>query len=596
MAFEFDFEVMYRHCCGYIAKGLRIVRLHGIWPDGTCTCGHPEHAVGRSGERSCGKHPIGDNWGQRWARTEDDILAWDDGIPFNVGVILGPDGGYIDNEDDTPEGRAFRHALGLDNLETPSWTSGRSTHQLTKWSPALDGCGGKAEPGGLECRLGAGGRQMQSVLPPSWHWSGVQYQWKPSLSLDEVDVAETPRELLIQIQNYSSGRSGVAARYQGPLVFREVHDGEGRHKTLLLWAWNKIVNDRFPLAPERRAVLTKEIQDANEKYIVPPKTPAEVLQIINSCFEHYRRRHDEDGWTPSPADVTETAIRDEAEKVAADDQTTAVAVTGYGAHGLEVYRVGEVEAYRPGSWKIQMIQSDPPEVILCVPAWEKTACRGRILMSLDTFRSAPKVAAAVFLATRRVILDGDTARWHAAWKGRDASRRTGGQSVPGLAEQLIARKAAEDDISVGTSSLRYAQLAGYVLQKLAKARAAPEERPEPAESGNARWVTPDELWFQWSKLWEEIGRSHDVQAGERNRLRARLLEMMGCDDFVHRRHRFAASRMEYVVFTRDWLNALDNLASGLDGEFPLKGGNEGGNRKKAKHKPSTVHSTQVVAE
>jgi hypothetical protein len=38
---------------------------------------------GLSGARSAGKHPVGTNWGDRYARTEDDILAWDDGKPFN---------------------------------------------------------------------------------------------------------------------------------------------------------------------------------------------------------------------------------------------------------------------------------------------------------------------------------------------------------------------------------------------------------------------------------------------------------------------------------------------------------------------------------
>jgi hypothetical protein len=177
MAYEFDFDEMFKWCALYLSKGLRIVRLHGIYPDGRCTCGVAECAAGRSSARSAGKHPVGLKWGDRFARTEDDILAWDDGVPFNVGVVLGPGGGYIDNEDDTPEGKAFRESLGLHVLETPSWTSGRSTHQLTRWDDRIAGIS-KAEPGGLECRVGGGDKQIQSVLPPSWHHSGVRYSWK----------------------------------------------------------------------------------------------------------------------------------------------------------------------------------------------------------------------------------------------------------------------------------------------------------------------------------------------------------------------------------------------------------------------------------
>lgn len=200
MAFEFDPDRMFQMCALYLSKGLRIVRLHGIWPDGRCTCGNSEHRIGGSGETSCGKHPVGDNWKELYARSEDDIQGWiDSGKPFNVGVLLGPDGGVIDNEDDSPEATAYRESLGTHLLETPSWTSGKSTHQLTKWDDCLTGFGGVKKPGGLECRLGAGGASTQSVLPPSWHWTGVQYQWKPGKSIDEVDVAETPKSLLLSL-------------------------------------------------------------------------------------------------------------------------------------------------------------------------------------------------------------------------------------------------------------------------------------------------------------------------------------------------------------------------------------------------------------
>lgn len=597
MAFEFDFNETFKWCAIYLSKGLRIIRLHGIRPSGRCTCGNPECAIGKSLGRNVGKHPVGNEWGDRWAKSEDDILAWDDGVPFNVGVVLGPGGGYIDNEDDTPEGKAFRQSLGLHILETPSWTSGRSTHQLTRWDDRLADVS-KAEPGGLECRVGGGGMQMQSVLPPSWHHSGVQYTWRPGMSIDEIDIAPTPRELLIQILNYAGGKSGSGGEYKGPLVWREVHDGEGRHRSLLFWAWNKIINDRYPLEPERRAVLTKEIQDANEKYLKPPKSPADVLKIVNSCFEHYRRKHDEMGWEPTPTDLSEKAIEAEAEVIGrADDgsSSSSVAVSGLEAHGLERYQVGEVHGYRPGNWYIQMVQGDPPEVILCVPAWERTPCKGRIQMTFDTFRSAPKVASLVFTATRRVILDGDSAKWFAAWKGIDASKRSKGVSVPGIMEQLVQRKNEEDDIRVGTSSLRYAQLAGYVLQVFKRATsAASEEKPEPHESGKPCWVTPDELWFQWGKLWEDIDRLHDLAPGERNKLRSMLINAMGVRDFEHRRHRFEHCRMEYVVFTKEWVQALEALAAGEDEIRPVKGDIDWVNQKTENHSPSTVHRTQLV--
>ena len=598
MAFEFDFNESFKWCALYLSKGLRIIRLHGIWPNGRCTCGDPECRIGGSKEKNCGKHPVGKDWGDRWARDEDALLEWDDGVPFNVGVLLGPGGGVIDNEDDSPEATAFRQSLGTDNLVTPSWTSGKSTHQLTKWDDRLSAYPGVVKPGGLECRTGAGDRQIQSVLPPSWHYSGVQYQWKPGLSLDDVDIADTPKVLLVAMINGTErgGGGGKTGEATGPLVFREVHDGQGRHTALLLWSWNKVVNDRFPLARERRAVLTKEIQDANEKYVKPPKEPEKVLQIINSCFEHYRRK-EEAGWRASPEDLKPEAVQQEAENVQKTVKPQeAVAVVGLEAQGLERYAAGEVEAYRPGSWAIEMIQGDPAEIVLCVPQWNNTACKGRVHMTLDTFRSAPKVASAVFNATRRVILDGDSKRWNSAWKGVDASKKTGGASVPGIMEQLMARKTAEFDIAVGTSSLRYAELAGYILQAFKRAnKPRNEEKPEPNESGRPCWVTPDELWFQWAKVWEEIGRAHDVGPGERNKVRARLLSAMATKDFNHQRHRFAGvGRLEYVVFTREWLSALEVLAAGAEEVDGVYGDGDTQKQKNENHEPSTVHAAEVV--
>lgn len=597
MAFEFDFNESFRWAALYLSKGLRVIRLHGIRPDGQCTCRDPECRVGGTKQKSCGKHPVGSDWGDRYARDEDDILSWDDGTPFNIGVLLGPEGGVIDNEDDCPEATSFRESLGLNELVTPSWTSGKSTHQLTKWHDSLSSCGGVLKPGGLECRLGAGDRQIQSVLPPSWHNTGVQYKWKPDLSIDDVEIADTPKALLVQIVNGGGTSMTVSGSREpvGPLVFREVHDGQGRHRALLLWAWNVIVNDRFPLSSERRPILTQQILDANEKYIKPPKTRDEALQIVNSCFEHYRKK-EESGWRASPADITPEKVTKESEQIVEAE----VAVVGLEQQGLVPYQVGEVIGYKAGSWRIEMIQGDPPEIVLCVPQWRNTACHGRIQMTLDTFRSAAKVASTVFSATRRVILDGDSKRWVGVWKGIDASKKTGNVSVPGIMEQLMVRKTVHDDIQVGTSSKRYAQLAGYVLSVFRRAnRPKNEEKPEPNDSGRPCWVTPDELWFQWTKVWEDIARSHDVTTNDRNRVRGKLLEMLGRKDFEHKRHRFASSRMDFVVFDKDWVSALEAMASGADGEWepsgrPVRGENDKVFLENENFSPSMDKLTEVL--
>jgi hypothetical protein len=565
VAFEFDFAEMFRHAALYLSKGLGLVRLHGFYPDGRCTCGAPDCRVGGARQRSAGKHPVSADWGKNYAKNEDDLLAWDDGVPFNIGVILGPSSGVIDCEDDTPEGKAFRETLGLDKIDTPSWTSGRSTHQMFQWDEKFSTIS-KAEPGGLECRVGGGGAQIQSVMPPSWHWSGVRYAWKPGQALDDIDPAPVPRDLAVQIVNYQDGRrsAGGGKEANTPLIFAPVHDGEGRHRRFLMWSWSKIVSDRFPLAPERRAILTQELLDANEKYLVPPKSKPEALQIINSCFEHYRRK-EEKSWRPSPNDVTTEGVEAEIATIKDDEVDTAVPVSGgFDAHGLERYQVGNATGWKPGSWSIQMIHGDPPAVILCVPAWSKTPCKGRIHLSFEEFSSAAKVGQAIFLATRRVILHGDMRRWTECWSGIDACKKTNWISVPGVMEQLVQRKNSEDDIQVGASGLRYAQLAGYVLHAIRKAnRPRNEDKPEPNESGLPCWVTPEELWLQWGKLWETISTGHpDVTPGDRLKFRSRLLDAVGASDFNHKRHRFPHGRLSYAVFDKRWIDVIEALSNG----------------------------------
>jgi hypothetical protein len=599
VAFEFDPDAMFKACAFYLSKGLILVRVHGIYPDGRCTCGNPEHAIGKAGERSVGKHPVGTDWGNRCATTEDQILEWlEDGIPFNVGCLMGPRGGVIDSEDDSIEARNYRKSIGMDGLETPTWVSGKSTHQLTRWDDRLADCKGTDEPGGLEVRIGAGAAAIQSVLPPSWHRSGVQYEWKPGFTLEDVDIAPTPKELLVALCN-NVGR-GAGRKQEGPvsaILFGEIPDGK-RHRAILRWTWCKIVNQRNPLDRMQQEILTREVMLLAEHNCRPAADPDHVRNIISDCYEHYRRKS-EAGWKPTDDDCTEKATEAEITTIerAADEEAKPKGPRAGSA--FELYGLKPVssknDAYEPGDWSIEMIHSDPPEIVLVVPAWKYTACKGRIHMTLDTFRSAPKVASAVFNATRTYILDGDGGRWHRIWKGHDGTKENGYVSTPGLMELLMQKKREEDDIEVGTSSLRYAQLAAYVLQSFKKAtKPRDEEKPEPNESGRPCWVTPDELWFQWGKIWEEIGTAHDVAPGERNRVRAKLLDAMAARDFPHKRHRFPIGRLEYVVFTREWVAALESLASGAENELPVKGDGDRGVAETKNHSPSTVHEMEVV--
>lgn len=565
MAFEFDFNVMFKAASGYLARGFRVVRLNGFWPDGRCTCGNPDCAVGRHGEKAAGKHPVGDNWQERYARSEDDLLDWDDGTPFNLGLILGPGSGVIDNEDDAPEGKAFRGTLGMQGLVTPTWGSGRGTHQLTRWDPRLAGCKGVEKPGGLECRLGAGSASTQSVLPPSWHWSGVQYQWLEGLSVDDVPVAVTPESLVAACVNGRGSRSAPASAEPPAttMLFGEVLEG-GRHRAILRWCWFKICNLRNPMSSGNREILTREVQMANLSNCKPPLDDVEVRKIIHDCLAHYRKKH-EQGWRPDADGMTTEQADAEAGEIG-EGGARAVEVCGFELHGLRRIQVGAVESYDPGDWSVTIIHGDPPQIQLRVPQWDDTPCRGRISISYDDFLLPNKVALAIFKATRRVIINADSGKWFGIWKGIDASKKTGGVSIPGLASKLMAQLRG-GEVWVGTSSLRYATLAGYLLDTLHRGQKlkAGDQEQKPLETGRPCWVRPDEVWFSWAFVWEEVASRHDCAPGERTRIRDMLIERLKADDLPHKRYRFASGRRaEFVVFTAPWLEAVQRLAAGSD--------------------------------
>jgi hypothetical protein len=170
MAFEFNGDRLFKEAAIAQSKGCKIVRDYGILPDGLCACGNPDHRAGGAAEKQCGKHPRGLEWGDKAAADEDTLWRWveeakDTGVPFNIGILLGPRSGVIDMEWDDEKAKAYAETMNLVDIETPTYISGRSEHRLFKWDDRLAGCQAVVKPGGLEVRLGTGDKDAQSVLP-----------------------------------------------------------------------------------------------------------------------------------------------------------------------------------------------------------------------------------------------------------------------------------------------------------------------------------------------------------------------------------------------------------------------------------------------
>ena len=156
------------------------------------------------------KRPVGTDWGIKATDDEEALIRRFDKRPdANIGVLLGkyPEGskipGVIDVEFDCEEGRITAERLFGANTFTPTYKSARSVHRLFLWNDAFPP-EQKLAIEGLEVRLGGGAKQTQSVLPPSTHEDGREYQWLPGLSIDEVELAEVPEILAVQFCNVES--------------------------------------------------------------------------------------------------------------------------------------------------------------------------------------------------------------------------------------------------------------------------------------------------------------------------------------------------------------------------------------------------------
>jgi hypothetical protein len=400
MAFEFDPDLIFKEAAVAISKKLGVVRLYGIWPDGRCTCGNPEHRVGGGAEVQCGKHPQGKNWQNRAATTEDELADWCDTTrPFNIGIILGPRSGVIDMEWDTDEGRAYAEAMGLTDIETPTYISGRSEHRLFLWDERLSGCGAVVKPGGLEVRLGTGELGAQSVLPPSWHWSGVRYRWKPGFGLEDVDFAPLPEVLLRAIVNdVDTGRQLPASQFSSRHLLHTVVEKGARHPYLRSYVTRKVFLHPLYLQESAQADMIVEIMAVNKLKCRPEKTEQEVMTLFHSCVEYRRKMEERQEAIPT----TDAGLAEVAEKIDEAVAPPQAPVSGYALQGLKWSPVDNWPAgeWLPGDWSIRMVHSDPPEIVLYVPAWKDTPCKGQVAFAFAEFRSAKMVAAKVFEATQ----------------------------------------------------------------------------------------------------------------------------------------------------------------------------------------------------
>ena len=339
MTFEFDANALFREACHVIAVGGRCVKLNGITPAGYCTCGKDGHHINGKVRKQCGKHPAGgDGWQHRVARTEEDLESWLDeydrtGEPFNAGLLLGPSTGIIDIEWDDPMAQQYAEQIGLTRIVTPTYVSGRSEHRLFLWDARFEQVEkAVVYPGGLEVRLGVGKKASQSVIPCSWHYSGVQYRWKPTLRIDEVEIAPVPDELVRAIVSGKvKGRSTAKIKSSRHVIHGDVGEGY-RHPTLLALATKLVMRNEFFEDDDEQGDIIGLVWNTNLARCKPPKSRDEVVAIVNSCVSYRRELELAGESVPKTKEEIDEAAQKVDERIKSGEVKKPV--SGYQLHGL----------------------------------------------------------------------------------------------------------------------------------------------------------------------------------------------------------------------------------------------------------------------
>lgn len=539
----------------YCGLGWQMLRLWGVRSVGVCRCP-------KGSDCGCpGKHPVDSAWQESATNDEETIMSWLETGRNNLGLLLGPRSGIIDVELDGEEAKAAWNSLGLGEVWTPTYTAGRGPHRLFKWRSDLPPVG-VVKPMGIEVRIG-NGSAIQSVLPPSIHHSGKQYQWLQGMGPDDIQIAPLPERLVNLLWNHDASNGGTGKKPVIVAMQEPVKSGD-RNNTIYRFA----VYEGFRCFniddPQEQQYLFAKIVAMNDMQCKPPLPQSEVRAIFQNAISFVRKSDAAGVGTEEALAKADEDIAGGTVQANAPVKRAPQWVQSFTEKGLlfGVPRQGGDAEWWPGEWSLTVVHSDPLEYRLFCPLWKKWTVNGSgsVSLTVDQFRSATKVASAVLSATGVVMLDDEPKRWKLIWDGaykvRDAQGKP--RTVRGVKAKLIDNAAHEFP---GASSLRYVVLAGWLYDRLVNA-SQPTDDDVPDPTGRAAWRQDGTLWFQWAKVWEDIERNHRVMEGERLSLKRRLLADTGLTDWPHGEFKHASgTRKTYCIWTRDNFHRLECLAA-----------------------------------
>jgi hypothetical protein len=541
---------------GYLHRGLRVVRLNGVVRNGECTCWK------RGDCGNPGKHPTGTAW--ETTTDEDEVFElWRGPTRYNVGVVLGDAGrgtgqAVIDIEADSDEAAAELRRLGLDRFETPTWSSGRGLHRLFLWSPELPAVQ-VVKPLGIEVRIGGGGRQTQSVMPPSMHHSGRAYQWQPGFGLDEVEIAAVPDNIMELIQEFvRRGAAGIAgnlttgrrstAILRGPV-------GEGERNDAVFRAACLLSRSIHPGDDEMEQALLDVLRAVNTTRCRPPLSDDEVKGVFRSALK-YRR-----------------------------EDTAAEALFP----GVEAIVEGSRTVHRPAGLELTILQGDPTMFELRCDELRRFNPSGSVRVPADAWGDSRRMKTALIDAFPGVPLDrhpGDFARiWdgtapQAATKNHPAREAVTGLRVL-LEQEAIAagRRVEVTDPAENTTRRLVAWFVAVLDRWSERGPARCEIRKEDVDENEiifercgkfGGWVY-GRFVFVWHTAWEQIERNHRTERGDQAKLHAAIRDVIG-QPMADGRPQYQGERRYYRYLTSEQVQMLRAYAAGETVPAPGAGG------------------------
>jgi len=440
----------------YAERGWRVVPLHWNANKGVCSC------VKGSKCPTPGKHPYGREW-QKAATANVETLErfWDRHPRANVGIQMGEQSGIVDFEaDDDEQEKIFLQLFDDEPPVTATFKSSRGKHRLFRWRSDLPG-GAIVNIGSLVLRVGNGSLGSMSVFPPSWHPSGIQYQWV--LHPDDCDIATIPDSVLAKIWN----RDGVEGLIKDVSAKRpqehwdRILSGvqEGCRDSSMISYIGKLLRTSVDLSDETTVqVIYESVRAINERN--KPPLPEEALRkdFLSILKKEQNRRTTE---------KTGPALRDPPE------------VQVDGSPDLK-------------GMSLVIVRADPPLYELHARQFSK-AERGCLLLTAEQLVSASKIKVEALKQADYPL----PKTFQRLWDGT--------QKEPGLYERLVFHA---EEREAPLEQKRHLVVAERLRDRLSKPRIL-QDGQEPDARGRPCKLQDGSIVFGFTTVWEELSMGPD---------------------------------------------------------------------------------------